>query len=147
IRKMLHQRKAAAKGISMSTQMVPMHSPEGESSSNTTFGSKRFVRFGAFHLDLKKEELYKDGARVKLQGKVYQALVALLQKAVEALSGGGVPRSSGIVVSNGFPFQMAYRWGACSPNRQHVVRRGSRVVRASLIESGSRLTQPGQLSP
>src|SRR5204863_2847149 len=64
----------------MSTQMVPMHSPEGESSSNTTFGSKRFVRFGAFHLDLKKEELYKDGARVKLQGKVYQALVALLQK-------------------------------------------------------------------
>src|SRR5205814_9772120 len=64
----------------MSTQMVPMHSPEGASSSNTTFGSKRFVRFGAFHLDLKKEELYRDGARVKLQGKVYQALVALLQK-------------------------------------------------------------------
>src|SRR5436189_3510857 len=85
IRKMLHQRKAAAKGISMSTQMVPMHSPEGESSSNTTFGSKRFVRFGAFHLDLKKEELYKDGARVKLQGKVYQALVALLQKAGEVV--------------------------------------------------------------
>ena len=82
---MLHQRKAAAKGISMSTQMVPMHSPEGESSSNTTFGSKRFVRFGAFHLDLKKEELYKDGARVKLQGKVYQALVALLQKAGEVV--------------------------------------------------------------
>jgi len=69
----------------MSTQMVPMHSPEGASSSNTTFGSKRFVRFGAFHLDLKKEELYKDGARVKLQGKVYQALVALLQKAGEVV--------------------------------------------------------------
>ena len=67
----------------MSTQMVPMHSPEGENSSNTTFGSKRFVRFGAFHLDLKKEELYKDGARLKLQGKVYQALIALLQKAGE----------------------------------------------------------------
>jgi DNA-binding winged helix-turn-helix (wHTH) protein len=64
----------------MSTQIVPMHSPEGESSSNTTFGSKCYVRFGAFHLDLKKEELYKNGARVKLQGKVYQALVALLQK-------------------------------------------------------------------
>src|SRR5438067_13733380 len=69
----------------MSTQMVPMHSPEGASSSNTTFGSKRFVRFGAFHLDLKKEELYKDGARVNLQGKVYQALVALLQKAGEVV--------------------------------------------------------------
>ncbi len=54
----------------MSTQMAPMHSPE----------EQRYVRFGAFHLDLRKEELYKDGARVKLQGKVYQALVALLQK-------------------------------------------------------------------
>jgi len=65
----------------MSTQMVPMPSPEErENASNTAFGSTRYVRFGAFHLDLKKEELYKDGARVKLQGKVYQALVALLQK-------------------------------------------------------------------
>ncbi len=65
----------------MSTQMAPMHSPEQrENSSNTVFGSERYVRFGPFHLDLKKEELYKDGARVKLQGKVYQALVALLQK-------------------------------------------------------------------
>ena len=64
----------------MSTQMVPIHSPKGENSSNIAFGSTRYVRFGAFHLDLKKEELYKDGARVKLQGKVCQALVALLQK-------------------------------------------------------------------
>jgi DNA-binding winged helix-turn-helix (wHTH) protein len=64
----------------MSTQMVPMHSEEGENPSNGAFASTRYVRFGAFHLDLKKEELYKDGARVKLQGKVYQALVALLQK-------------------------------------------------------------------
>src|SRR5438552_7916575 len=64
----------------MSTQMVPMHSEEGENPSNGAFASTGYVRFGAFHLDLKKEELYKDGARVKLQGKVYQALVALLQK-------------------------------------------------------------------
>jgi DNA-binding winged helix-turn-helix (wHTH) protein len=64
----------------MSTQMVPMHSEEGENPSNGAFASRRYVRFGVFHLDLKKEELYKDGARVKLQGKVYQALVALLQK-------------------------------------------------------------------
>jgi DNA-binding winged helix-turn-helix (wHTH) protein len=69
----------------MSTQMVPMHSPEGENSSTTAFGSKRYVRFGAFHLDLKKEELYKDGARVKLQGKLYQALVALLQRPGEVV--------------------------------------------------------------
>src|SRR5438876_10425625 len=64
----------------MSTQMVPMHSDEGENTSNGAFASTGYVHFGAFHLDLKKEELYKHGARVKLQGKVYQALVALLQK-------------------------------------------------------------------
>lgn len=57
----------------MSTQIVPLHAPEGENSG-------RYLRFGSFHLDLKKEELYKDGVRVKLQGKVYHALVALLQK-------------------------------------------------------------------
>ena len=72
----------------MSTQMVSMHSPGGESSSSTTFASKRYVRFGPFHLDLNREELYKDGARVKLQGKVYQALVALLQKPGEIVKRG-----------------------------------------------------------
>jgi DNA-binding winged helix-turn-helix (wHTH) protein len=37
-------------------------------------------------LDLRKEELFKDGARVKLQGKVYQALRALLQKPGEIVT-------------------------------------------------------------
>jgi DNA-binding winged helix-turn-helix (wHTH) protein len=65
----------------MSTQFFPMHSPEEpQSSTNLTNFPARYVRFGAFHLDLKNEELFKDGARLKLQGKVYQALVALLQK-------------------------------------------------------------------
>src|SRR5438552_13129098 len=70
----------------MSTQMVPMHSEEGENPSNGAFASTRYVRFGAFHLDLKKEELFKDGTRVKLQGKVYQALAALLQKPGEIVT-------------------------------------------------------------
>src|SRR6266576_1819645 len=60
----------------MSTQMAPMHSPE----------EQRYVCFGTFHLDLKKEELFKDGTRVKLQGKVYQALLALLQKPGEIVT-------------------------------------------------------------
>src|SRR5712692_5894855 len=65
----------------MSTQMLPMHSPEQpQSSSNTAIARARYICFGSFHLDLKKEELFKDGSRVKLQGKVYHALVALLQK-------------------------------------------------------------------
>src|SRR3982074_1499434 len=65
----------------MSTQPVPAHSPEQhQSSKNATIGQSRYVCFGAFHLDLRKEELLKDGTRVKLQGKVYQALLALLEK-------------------------------------------------------------------
>jgi DNA-binding winged helix-turn-helix (wHTH) protein len=71
----------------MSTQMAPMHSPEEqENSNNAAKAPSRFVCFGTFHLDLKKEELFKNGARVKLQGKVYQALLALLQKPGEIVT-------------------------------------------------------------
>jgi len=71
----------------MSTQMVPMHSPEQpEASNNAVIAPSRYVYFGAFHLDLKKEELFKDGTRVKMQGKVHQALLALLQKPGEIVT-------------------------------------------------------------
>src|SRR6266576_2801106 len=65
----------------MSTPLLPTRSPEQpEALHNATSAPARYVCFGAFHLDLKKENLFKDGTRVKLQGKVYQALLALLQK-------------------------------------------------------------------
>ena len=71
----------------MSTQMLPMHSPEENvNSHDITISPARCVCFGAFHLDLKNEELFKNGARVKLQGKVYQALLALLQKPGEIVT-------------------------------------------------------------
>jgi DNA-binding winged helix-turn-helix (wHTH) protein len=72
----------------MSTQLVPMHSPQGQEDSNKAgaFPPNRYLCFGAFHLDRHKEELFKDGARVKLQGKVYQALLALLQKPGEIVT-------------------------------------------------------------
>jgi len=64
-----------------------MHSQEDrENSNNFPVAPARYVCFGAFHLDLKKEELFKDGTRVKLQGKVYQALLALLQKPGEIVT-------------------------------------------------------------
>ena len=47
---------------------------------------QRFLRFGAFTIDLKREELFKDGTRIKLPGKVYQTLVALLERAGEVVS-------------------------------------------------------------
>lgn len=71
----------------MSTQMLPMHSPKEYGSPKFVPAvPARYIRFGRFHLDLKKEELLKDGSRVKLQGKVYQALVALLQKPGEVVT-------------------------------------------------------------
>lgn len=42
--------------------------------------SFRFVRFGPFQVDQQRQEVTKDGVRLKLQGKVYQVLVALLEK-------------------------------------------------------------------
>jgi DNA-binding winged helix-turn-helix (wHTH) protein len=71
----------------MSTQLVPIHSPEGQISSNgSPVSPSRYLRFGIFHLDLQREELFKDGTRVKLQGKVYQALLALLEKPGEIVT-------------------------------------------------------------
>src|SRR6266849_2360858 len=71
----------------MSTQMVPMHSPvEGASSNSAPIAPARYVCFGAFHLDLQQGELLKDDSRIKLQGKVFQALVALLQKPGEIVT-------------------------------------------------------------
>jgi len=71
----------------MSTPLVPTHSSEQrEVLNNATLAPARYVCFGAFHLDLKKEELFKDGTRLKLQGKVYQALLALLQKPGEIVT-------------------------------------------------------------
>jgi len=73
--------------ISMSSQLVPMPSSQFTSSTESAFAPPaRYVRFGSFHLDLRKEELLKDGTRVRLQSKVYQALLALLEKPGEVVT-------------------------------------------------------------
>src|SRR5437016_13821288 len=71
----------------MSTQTVPRHSlEEHQGSNNATCGPARYVRFGTFQLDLEKEELFKNGARGKLQSKVCEALLALLSKPGEIVT-------------------------------------------------------------
>ena len=63
------------------------HFPQGpENQVNAAKVAPRCLRFGNFHLDLQKEELFKDGTRVRLQGKVYQALVALVEKPGEIVT-------------------------------------------------------------
>lgn len=71
----------------MSTAPVSMPPPEGhEVSSDAVVVPARYACFGAFQLDLKNAQLFKDGTRVNLQGKVYQALFALLQKPGEIVT-------------------------------------------------------------
>jgi DNA-binding winged helix-turn-helix (wHTH) protein len=41
--------------------------------------SSRCLSFGVFQLDLAQQQLFKDGLQVKVQGKVYQALAALVE--------------------------------------------------------------------
>jgi DNA-binding winged helix-turn-helix (wHTH) protein len=42
--------------------------------------TSRYIRFGPFQVDQQRQEVTKDGARLKLQGKVYQVLLALIEK-------------------------------------------------------------------
>jgi DNA-binding winged helix-turn-helix (wHTH) protein len=46
----------------------------------------RYLRFGEFQLDLHREELWKNGDRVRLQGKVYQTLLILLSRAGDVVT-------------------------------------------------------------
>jgi DNA-binding winged helix-turn-helix (wHTH) protein len=46
----------------------------------------RFVRFGPFQVDQQRQEVTKNGSRLKLQGKVYQVLVALMDKPGEVVT-------------------------------------------------------------
>jgi DNA-binding winged helix-turn-helix (wHTH) protein len=71
----------------MSTQPSVMASQEANSSpAATTPFPARYARFGAFQADLEREELYKDGQRVKVQSKVFQGLLLLVSRAGEIVT-------------------------------------------------------------
>jgi DNA-binding winged helix-turn-helix (wHTH) protein len=46
----------------------------------------RYVRFGEFHLDLQQQELFKGGSRVRVQGKVCEALMILIANPGEVVT-------------------------------------------------------------
>jgi len=71
----------------MSTEMTGMHTLVGRSFVQAAVPEGlRFLSFGKFTVDLRREELFKDGARIKLPGKVYQTLVTLLARPGEVVS-------------------------------------------------------------
>jgi DNA-binding winged helix-turn-helix (wHTH) protein len=65
----------------MTPNVMAAIDPEMDSRPNLApLPTLRFARFGPFQMDLQRQEVSKDGVRLKLQGKVYQVLMALLEK-------------------------------------------------------------------
>ena len=48
--------------------------------------SSRYIRFGPFQVDQQRQEVSRNGVRLKLQGKVYQVLLALIEKQGEVVT-------------------------------------------------------------
>jgi DNA-binding winged helix-turn-helix (wHTH) protein len=46
----------------------------------------RYVRFGPFHVDRQRQQVTRGGSKLRLQGKVYQVLLVLLQKQGEVVT-------------------------------------------------------------
>jgi DNA-binding winged helix-turn-helix (wHTH) protein len=55
-------------------------------SSRTLQLTSRYIRFGPFQVDQQRQEVTKNGTRLKLQGKVYQVLLALIEKQGEVVT-------------------------------------------------------------
>ena len=71
--------------------MAPNVMPTLESETDAGTGRAspavaRYIRFGAFQIDQQREEVTQNGTRLKLQGKVYQVLLALLEKPGEVVT-------------------------------------------------------------
>ncbi len=58
-----------------------------ESSTNAELTqTQRYIRFGPFQIDQQRQQVYRNGGRLKLQGKVYQVLIALIAKAGQVVT-------------------------------------------------------------
>ena len=71
----------------MSPEVISMRVPdEPTTSERMLLTSGRYVHFGPFRIDQQRQEVTRNGARLKLQGKVYQVLLSLLEKPGEVVT-------------------------------------------------------------
>src|ERR1700680_381290 len=71
----------------MSPEVISMRAPdEPITSERPILLSGRYIHFGPFRIDQHRQEVTRNGSRVKLQGKVYQILLALLEKPGEVVT-------------------------------------------------------------
>jgi DNA-binding winged helix-turn-helix (wHTH) protein len=71
--------------------MTPNFSSTADPAMDQSFiqnfsGAARYVRFGPFNIDQQRQQVYRNGSRLRLQGKVYQVLIVLLQKQGEVVT-------------------------------------------------------------
>jgi DNA-binding winged helix-turn-helix (wHTH) protein len=70
----------------MGAELSSALEPEMATGSRTLQLTSRYIRFGPFQLDQQRQEVTKNGVRLKLQGKVYQVLLALIEKQGEVVT-------------------------------------------------------------
>jgi DNA-binding winged helix-turn-helix (wHTH) protein len=71
----------------MSPEVISMREPdEAAISERLVLSSGRYVFFGPFQIDQQRQEVTRNGSRLKLQGKVYQVLLSLLEKPGEVVT-------------------------------------------------------------
>src|ERR1700720_4317817 len=71
----------------METNLTSTLEPEmAAGPSRVSALTSRYIRFGPFQVDQQRQEVTKNGSRLKLQGKVYQVLLALIEKQGEVVT-------------------------------------------------------------
>jgi len=71
----------------MASEVISMSQPdELPLPERVLLSSGRYIHFGPFRIDQQRQEVTRGGARLKLQGKVYQTLLTLLEKPGEVVT-------------------------------------------------------------
>src|ERR1700686_993258 len=71
----------------MSPEVISMREPDVPTTpERILLSAGRYINFGPFRIDQQRQEVTRNGARLKLQGKVYQVLIILLEKPGEVVT-------------------------------------------------------------
>ena len=71
----------------MTPNLIPSSDPPMDTGSlKELVSSPRYVRFGPFLVDRQRQQVSRAGTRLRLQGKVYQVLVVLIEKQGEVVT-------------------------------------------------------------
>jgi DNA-binding winged helix-turn-helix (wHTH) protein len=71
----------------MPSEVISMQAPDNPAIPGPSLlSSGRYIHFGPFRIDQQRQEVTRNGTRLKLQGKVYQTLLTLLEKPGEVVT-------------------------------------------------------------